>query len=76
MSAEHPNFVQSPVTKRALEVRNQNLGEASEGAAPPKRSKRRLTLSEFQDVVINNNILNDKELCRYASKMKKKGGIT
>ena len=71
LSPEHPTFESSPVTKRALVARHENLGEPSQ--PPVKKSKRRLTLSDLQDVVIENKIKTDKELCSYANRVKKEG---
>lgn len=71
MSEEHPYFASSPPTKRALEMRHENLSEKNEPVA--KKIRRRLTLSELHDVVIKNNIKNDKQFCKLANDMKKDG---
>lgn len=73
VSADHPDFSSSPITKRALEARHNNLGEPSEAPTSSKRPRRRLTLSDLHDVVIGNNIKSDKELCKLANQQKKDG---
>lgn len=77
VSEGHPVNLQPPNTNNAMRSRgSENLDSTDSASAEPAPKKaKRMTPTDLYDIVINNNIKTDIELCRLASEEREKGNI-
>ena len=81
-SPNHPEYAQSPKTKRALQARQDILNEESSAsssstgassAPPPKKARKRLSPADLHTLIVENKIKNDTQLCSLATKRMNQG---